>query len=63
MEITNIRDGKYTLGSNNRLKFTTDQGELILSSQDALEIAYCLFDWANQSYDILYDIEEYIEKH
>ena len=65
MQIANIKDGRYTLngGSRSRLTFTTDQGDIVLSPKDALEIATCLFDWADQPYDILYDIEEYIETH
>ena len=56
-----LKNGKYTL--HGRLIFDTIDfnKKLILTPQDALEIAYTLFDWANQPYDAIEKIEELIE--
>ena len=60
MNNLHIKDGRYNL--HGRLIFNTDKGELTLTPQDAIEIAYTLFDWANMDYAPIQDIEEKIEK-
>lgn len=55
-----VKDGKYTL--HGRLIFKTNQGDLTLTPQDAIEIAYTLFDWAGMPYDQIEQIEDRIEK-
>ncbi len=59
MNNLHVKDGKYNL--HGRLTFNTDQGELTLTPQDAIEIAYTLFDWACQPYAPIEAIEELIE--
>lgn len=55
-----LKNGRYNL--HGRLMFDTIDGNtLTLTPQDALEIAYTLFDWANQPYDAIEKIEELIE--
>ncbi len=60
MKIENIKDSKYT--SKGNFTFTTKEGEVIeANTQDVLEIAYALFDWAGMSYTILDEINEKVE--
>ena len=60
MKIENIKDSEYTLKGD--FTFTTREGEVIeANAQDALEIAYALFDWAGMSYAILDEINEKVE--
>lgn len=57
MKIENIKDSEYTL--KGIFTFTTTDGEVLeVKAQDALEIAYALFDWAGMSYAILDEINE-----
>ena len=60
MNNLHIKNGKYNL--HGRLTFDTDQGELVLTPQDAIEIALTLFDWANKSYTPIEEIIEEIER-
>jgi len=60
MNNLHIKNGKYNL--HGRLTFDTDQGELVLTPQDAIEIALTLFDWANKSYAPIEEIIDEIEK-
>lgn len=55
-----VKNGRYTL--HGRFTFDTSKGELTLTPQDAIQIAYCLFDWADQSYDPIIEIEDKIEE-
>lgn len=61
MELKNlfVKNGKYTL--HGRLIFDTNQGELTLTPQDAIEIATALFDWAGENYEPIINIEDKIE--
>ncbi len=60
MKIENIKDSEYT--SRGDFTFTTKQGEVIeANTQDVLEIAYALFDWAGMSYEVLDEINEKVE--
>ena len=54
-----VKNGKYTL--HGRLIFDTAKGQLTLTPQDAIEIAYTLFDWAGMPYDQIEQIEDKIE--
>lgn len=60
MNNLHIKNGKYNL--HGRLTFDTDQGDLVLTPQDAIEIALTLFDWANKSYAPIEEIIEEIER-
>ena len=57
----NVRDGKYTLDGH-KFTFNTNEGELILTAEDAIEIALTLFDWADMSYDPVENIIDRREK-
>lgn len=61
MELKNlfVKNGKYTL--HGRFTFDTDQGELTLTPQDAIEIATVLFDWGGENYEPIINIEDKIE--
>lgn len=59
MNNLHVKNGHYTL--QGRLMFDTVNGELTLTPQDAIEIAYTLFDWAGQSYDPIEEIEHKVE--
>ena len=60
MNNLHVKNGKHT--PHDRLTFNTDQGELILTPQDAIEIALTLFDWAKQPYTPIEEIQERIER-
>ncbi len=51
-----IKDGKYKL--NGTFIFKTDKGYLTLTAEDAIEIAYTLFDWAGMDYSAIENIED-----
>lgn len=51
-----VRDGSYQM--QGIFTFKTDKGYLILSAEDAIEIAATLFDWACMSYDPIEDIAD-----
>lgn len=57
----NVRDGRYTLNGH-KMEFTTNKGYLVLTAEDAIEIAYTLFDWAGMPYDQIENIEDRREK-
>lgn len=59
MNNLHVKNGQYTL--HGRLMFETDKGELVLTPQDAIEIALTLFDWANKSYAPIEEIMAEIE--
>lgn len=54
-----VKNGSYNL--HGRLHFDTEHGKMTLTPQDALEIAYTLFDWAGQPYTPIEKIEELID--
>lgn len=60
MNNLHIKNGKYNL--HGRLTFDTDKGELVLTPQDAIEIALTLFDWASKDYAPIEEIIEEIER-
>lgn len=51
-----IKNGKYTL--KGIFTFETDKGELTLTAEDTIEIAYALFDWAGIDYSAIENIED-----
>lgn len=51
-----VKDGRYEL--NGTFIFSTNKGELTLTAEDAIEIAYTLFDWADMPYDAIENIED-----
>lgn len=51
--------GMYSLWG--RFEFETEDGNVRMDAKSALEIAYTLFDWAGQPYDILEEIEQEME--
>lgn len=55
-----VKNGRYTLPG--RLMFDTTEGVLTLTPQDAIEIAATLLDWAGEPYDVIYKIEDKIER-
>ena len=60
MESLQVTGGCYTM--TGRFYFDTNQGKLMLTPQDAIEIATTLFDWAGQSYAPIEKIEILMEK-
>ena len=52
----NVKDGSYQM--QGIFTFKTDKGYLVLSAEDAIEIAAALFDWAGMSYDPIEDIAD-----
>lgn len=56
MNNLHVKNGAYTL--KGVFTFTTDKGELTLTAEDAIEIAYTLFDWAEMPYDPIENIED-----
>lgn len=56
----NVREGSYQM--QGIFTFKTDKGYLILSAEDAIEIAYTLFDWACMSYSPIEDIADRRDK-
>lgn len=60
MQIKDIEDGEYT--SSGKFTFTSNVGEIEINAEDALEIAFVLFDWAGMSYEKLYEISEIVEE-
>lgn len=60
MEEIKIRGkGMYSLWG--RFEFETEDGNVRMDAKSALEIAYTLFDWVGQPYDILEEIEQEME--
>lgn len=59
MKNLHVKNGRYNL--HGRLTFDTVNGDLVLTPQDAIEIAYTLFDWASMPYTPIEQIEEKIE--
>lgn len=60
-----MKDLQVTNGShsiNDLLHFDTTKGKLTLTPKDALEIAYTLFDWADQPYDPIYKVDNIINE-
>lgn len=55
-----VKNGKYTL--HGRFTFETEKGTLVLTPQDAIEIATTLFDWAGENYEPIINIEDKIER-
>lgn len=52
----NVKEGSYQM--QGIFTFKTDKGYLVLSAEDAIEIAVALFDWAGMSYDPIEDIAD-----
>ena len=52
----NVKEGSYQM--QGIFTFKTDRGYLILTAEDAIEIAAALFDWAGMSYDPIEDIAD-----
>ena len=59
MNNLHVKNGSYNL--HGRFHFDTEHGKLVLTPDDAMEIAYTLFDWAGQPYDAIDHIAELIE--
>ena len=55
-----VREGKHNI--HNRFTFNTTAGEMVLTPEDAIEIALTLFDWAKQPYTPIEEIQERIER-
>lgn len=56
----NVKEGSYQM--QGIFTFKTDKGYLILTAEDAIEIAAALFDWAGMSYDPIEDIADRRDK-
>lgn len=57
----NVKNGRYTLDGH-KFTFDTNEGTLVLTAEDAIEIALTLFDWADMSYDPVENIIDRREK-
>lgn len=57
MNNLHVKNGSYNL--HGRLHFDTEHGKLVLTPDDAIEIATTLFDWAGEPYA---PIEKIIKK-
>lgn len=56
----NIKNGKYRV--NGDLEFDTDNGKLVMTPKEALNITYTLVDSLCMPYDLVYLIEDKLEE-
>lgn len=59
MQIKDLENGEYT--SSGKFYFDSNVKNIEINAEDALKIAYTLFDWVGLDYEILDKISEKLE--